>query len=76
MSKARKTFENLQKIDPNKIHCMIGMVVVNTDDEEKMDAHAFMIGSKQDVINMLSILVSTADNAFNSDSVSENATIQ
>ena len=65
VERAREIFQKLQTIDPTKVHCMMGMVVAKSPDNEDQAAiHTFMLGSDEDIAKMFSSLVTIARNGI------------
>ena len=63
VERAREILQQLQAIDPTKVHCMMGMVVVkSSDNENKATAHAFVLGSDEDIAKMFSSLITIIHN--------------
>lgn len=52
--RAREILQKLQAIDPTKVHCMMGMVVVESPgNKDEAAAHAFVLGSDEDIAKMV-----------------------
>lgn len=65
VERAREIFQKLQAIDPTKVHCMMGMVVSESDsDEGKSLVHAFVLGSDEDIAKMFTSLVTVTRNGI------------
>ena len=65
VERAREIFQKLQAIDPTKVHCMMGMVVSESDSNEgKSLAHAFVLGSDEDIAKMFSSLITITRNGI------------
>ena len=63
--RARGIFRKLQAINPDKVHCMMGMVVAESaDNEDEASVHAFVLGSDEDIIKMFSSLVTITHNGI------------
>lgn len=58
IERAREIFRKLQAINPDKVHCMMGMVVAESaDNKDEATVHAFVLGSDEDIAKMFSSLV-------------------
>ncbi len=65
VERAREIFQKLQAIDPTKVRCMMGMVVSDTPDgTDEVSAHAFVLGSDEDIAKMLVSLVTVTRNGI------------
>ena len=65
VERAREIFQKLQAIDPTKVHCMMGIVVSGTPDgTDEVSAHAFVLGSDEDIAKMFSSLVTITRNGI------------
>lgn len=65
VERARKIFQKLQAINPDKVHCMMGMVVAESaDNKDEAAAHAFVLGSDEDIAKMFSSLVTITRNGI------------
>lgn len=63
--RAREIFRKLQAINPDKVHCMMGMVVAESaGNEDQASIHAFVLGSNEDIAKMFSSLVTIARNGI------------
>lgn len=63
--RAREALQKLQAIDPTKVHCMMGMVVTESDSsKDRVDLHAFVLGSDEDIAKMFSSLVTITRNGI------------
>ena len=63
--RAREAFQKLQAIDPTKVHCMMSMVVFESPDrKDETAAHAFVLGSDEDIAKMFSSLVAITRNGI------------
>jgi hypothetical protein len=63
--RARELFQKLQAIDPTKVHCMMGIVVANSpDNEDKAAVHGFVLGSNEDIAQMLASLITITRNGI------------
>jgi hypothetical protein len=70
--RAKKILEELGKIDPNSVLCMMGLVVhsngdiqtVIADDKGKLNIHAFVLGGDDDIAKMFTTLVTVAKNGM------------
>lgn len=63
--RAREIFRKLRAINPDKVHCMMGMVVAKSaDNEDNASVHAFVLGSDEDIAKMFSSLVTIARNGI------------
>lgn len=55
--RTREIFQKLQAIDPTKVRCMMGIVVVESpDNTDKVAAHAFVLGSDEEIVKMFASL--------------------
>ena len=62
---AREIFRKLQTINPDKVHCMMGMVVAESpDNKDETAVHAFVLGSGEDIAKMFSSLVTITCNGI------------
>lgn len=65
VERAREIFRKLQAINPDKVHCMMGMVVAESaDNKDEAAVHAFVLGSDEDIAKMFSSLVTIARNGI------------
>lgn len=65
VERAREIFQKLQAIDPTKVRCMMGMVVSDTPDgTDEVSAHAFVLGSDEDIAKMFVSLVTVTRNGI------------
>lgn len=63
--RARETLQKLRAVDPTKVHCMMGMVVSESDsNKDEVAVHAFVLGSDEDVAKMCSSLVTIVRNGI------------
>lgn len=63
--RAREIFRKLQAINPDKVHCMMGMVVAESaDSKDNASIHAFVLGSDEDIAKMFSSLVTITRNGI------------
>lgn len=68
--RAKNILEELGKIDPSSVLCMMGLVVhsngdiqtVVADDKGKLNVHAFILGGDDDIAKMFTTLVTVAKN--------------
>lgn len=66
--KAKSIFSDLQKIDPNTVLCMMGLIVhrdgtvevATPDGKSSVLLHAFIMGDDEDIAKMFTTLVSIA----------------
>ena len=78
--RAKDILEELGKIDPNNVLCMMGLVVHNNgdtqtviaDDDGKLNVHAFILGGDDDIAKMFTTLVTVAKNGTIRSSIPEN----
>ena len=62
---ARETFRKLQAINPDKVHCMMGMIVAESaDNKDEAAVHAFVLGSNEDLAKMFSSLITITRNGI------------
>lgn len=65
VGRAREVFQKLQAIDPTKVHCMMGMVVAESQgNKDEAAVHAFVLGSDEDIAKMFSSLVTITRNGI------------
>ena len=65
VERAREIFQKLQTIDPTKVHCMMGMVVAESQgNEDETAVHAFVLGSDEEIAKMFSSLVTITRNGI------------
>jgi len=63
--RVREIFRKLQTINPDKVRCMMGMVVAESvDTKDKASIHAFVLGSDEDIVKMFSSLVTITRNGI------------
>ena len=63
--RAREIFRKLQAINPDKVRCMMGMVVAESPgNKDEAAAHAFVLGSDEDIAKMFSSLVAITRNGI------------
>lgn len=63
--RAREILRQLQTINPDKVHCMMGMVVTESaDNKDKASVHAFVLGSDKDIVKMFSSLITITRNGI------------
>lgn len=63
--RVRGIFRKLQAINPDKVRCMMGMVVAESaDSKDKASVHAFVLGSDEDIAKMFSSLVTITRNGI------------
>lgn len=63
--RARGIFRKLQAINPDKVHCMMGMVVAKSPgNKDEAAVHAFVLGSDEDIAKMFSSLVTITRNGI------------
>ena len=61
----REIFRRLQAINPDKVHCMMGMVVAESaDNKDEAAVHTFVFGSDEDIAKMFSSLVTITRNGI------------
>lgn len=66
--KAKSIFSDLQKIDPESVLCMMGLIVhrdgtveiATPDEQHTIKLHAFIMGDDEDIAKMFTTLVSIA----------------
>ena len=66
--KAKSIFSDLQKIDPDSVLCMMGLIVhrdgtvevATPNEQNNVKVHAFIMGSDEDIAKMFTTLVSVA----------------
>ena len=65
VERAREISRKLQAINPDKVHCMMGMVVAESaDNKDEAAVHAFVLGSDEDIAKMFSSLVTITRNGI------------
>lgn len=65
LERTREIFQKLQAIDQTKVRCMMGMVVSDTPDGiDEVSAHAFVLGSDEDIAKMFVSLVTVTRNGI------------
>lgn len=65
VERAREVFQKLQALDPTKVHCMMGMVVSDSDSNKGESlVHAFVLGSDEEIAKMFSSLVTITRNGI------------
>ena len=65
VERAREIFRKLQAINPDKVHCMMGMVVAESaDNKDEAAVHAFVLGSDEDIAKMFSSLITITRNGI------------
>lgn len=65
LERTREIFQKLQAIDPTKVRCMMGMVVNDTPDgTDEVSAHAFVLGSDEDIVKMFASLATVTRNGI------------
>lgn len=65
VERAREVFRKLEAINPDKIHCMMGMVVAESPgNKDESAVHAFVLGSDEDIAKMFSSLVTITHNGI------------
>ena len=65
VERAREIFQKLQAINPDKVHCMMGMVAAESaDNKDEAAVHAFVLGSDEDIAKMFSSLVTITRNGI------------
>jgi len=78
--RAKNILEELGKIDPNSVLCMMGLVVhsngdiqtVIADDKGNLNVHAFVLGGDDDIAKMFTTLVMVAKNGMTRANAPEN----
>lgn len=68
INRAREIFQKLQTIDPTKVHCMMGIVVAestnNDSGNNNADIHTFVLGNDEEIAKMFSSLVTITRNGI------------
>ncbi|GIV03816.1 MAG: hypothetical protein KatS3mg015_2646 [Fimbriimonadales bacterium] len=65
VERARGVLQQLQTIDPTKVHCMMGMVVTESpSNKDEAAVLAFVLGSDEDIAKMISSLVTITRNGI------------
>lgn len=65
VERARRVFQQLQTIDPTKVHCMMGMVVTeSSDSKDNAAVHAFVLGSDENIAKMILSLITITSNGI------------
>lgn len=72
VDKAKHILDDLSKIDPETVLCMMGLVVhkdgsvrlASTDKNQHVKLHAFLMGDDEDIAKMFTTLVQIAKNGM------------
>ena len=65
VDRAREIFQTLQAVDPDKVRCMLGVVVTNpTANETQNTVRTFALGNGEDLAKMFSSLVTITRNGI------------
>ena len=63
--RAREVLQQLQAINPDKVLCMMGMVVAESPgNKDEAAVHAFVLGSDEDIAKMFSSLITITRNGI------------